>query len=100
MPETVVSLGGEHMKIRHGFVTNSSSTSYCIVGISDEDLVEEIVDVIERVGSVLYADQKQSWWEAKEFAGRMGLQVVYGPYDSTMVGLNAEDALQDQSIYS
>lgn len=54
--------------------------------------------LIERVGPVLYADQKQSWWDAHEFAGRMGLQVVYGPYDSTMVGLNAEDALQDQSI--
>ena len=29
------------MKIRHGFVSNSSTTSFCIYGVRDNDSIEE-----------------------------------------------------------
>lgn len=86
------------MKVRVGFVTNSSSTSYCIVGISDGNLVKEITDAIESIGPTLYSDKMKSWWDVYEFAGHMGLQVASSEYGNTLVGLNAEEALQDQSI--
>lgn len=67
------------MKVRHDFVTNSSSTSYCIVGISDESLVEEILNADAKVTLNI-------------------LRVVHDEYDNAMVGFDAEEILQDKSI--
>lgn len=53
------------MKIRNGFVSNSSSSSFCIYGteikISEEDLDQEKLKT-------------------------MSIRIVYGPYDSVFLG--------------
>lgn len=86
------------MKIRDGFVTNSSSTSYCIVGVQDKDRVTEIMDAIERIGPTLSTLPKKSWYDIEDYAHALGLEIARDEYDNEMVGFDAERMLQDKSI--
>ena len=45
------------MKIRKGFVSNSSSTSFCIYGIWLEDPQEDMYEVAEGLGLFVHSDQ-------------------------------------------
>ena len=63
------------MKIRYGFVSNSSSTSFCIYGVSLENEDEEIVDA----------------------AGKLGLYVQYGQWDGVYIGREYSSIKNDET---
>lgn len=97
------------MKIRTGFVSNSSSSSFCIIGVADYDLGRELmrkegftltgVDEEERVDT----DSSNScynggnWW----ISGKETILKYYGDYYEGIayyVGVDAENFLVDRSI--
>ncbi len=44
------------MKTRSGFVSNSSSSSFCIMGTKDEEVCDAIGNVLTKQGKLSYAD--------------------------------------------
>jgi len=84
------------MKIRSGFVSNSSSSSFCIIGITSEQLIDEYVEAagldlnnLEEIGqggiySGGYFDLYGNNWE--------------GEGDFDYAGTDAEELLKNMSI--
>lgn len=60
------------MKVRIGFVTNSSSTSYLLVGITDEQLMQQVVETIKPMPAKI-ASSEEWWWSAADFSDQSDL---------------------------
>lgn len=59
------------MKIRYGFVSNSSSTSFCIYGklVSNNEFTEEKKDKIEKIGLYTHYEQDgEGMYVGREFS--------------------------------
>lgn len=88
------------MKIRMGFVTNSSSTSYLVVGVPDEDVIQKIREAVaaadgKEFNHGVYEDRHE--YDAMDKAG---LVLLFHPYDYEpfVVGYNAEKLLETMSV--
>jgi hypothetical protein len=98
------------MKIRTGFVSNSSSSSFCIIGVADYDLGRKLM---KKEGFILTGEDGKErvdldagnsehnagyWWIEK----KQTLLSYYGDYYEEgvayYVGVEAEDFLKDRSI--
>ena len=91
------------MKFRNGFVSNSSSSSFLIVGVEDENLVEKLKaascgDMSERYvesdGSIRYETMEHGVIHA-------GLINFYGSYileDCYLSGMPIEDLLETMNL--
>ncbi|MEN6550056.1 MAG: hypothetical protein ABFE07_28775 [Armatimonadia bacterium] len=78
------------MKTRTGFVSNSSSTSFCIIGVDDLDLVAELL-----------AAEELNWKEDMEWGGSLegNLLSFYGCLgQAEYAGIDAENILAKQGI--
>lgn len=87
------------MKIRQGFISNSSSSSFVIVGITDNpenlELIKKLVE-IEKVKDEGFGGCN----EGKEFL-YLGGEHYYDdkePYVPYYVGINVEDKLEDRTV--
>jgi hypothetical protein len=79
------------MKIRNGFVSNSSSSSFCIVGIDLEpgNILYEILEI----------DPEKDYYGHGMYNERADGLVVYGDgYEYCSVGLEAEEVLKDRTL--
>lgn len=96
------------MKVRHGFVTNSSSTSYIIVNISDEektlvDFVKENPRLVERYnrdygwGDDCTQEEllQSAWANNVTFGPGDDLVLVFGDEDGTLIGRVFDYMLRD-----
>jgi hypothetical protein len=103
------------MKIRNGFVSNSSSSSFCIIGL-DYDGKDLILELMEKEGFVVVKN-KEGHKELDldnekncNYNGIWSLAVnkntylkYYGGWDeegANYAGLDAEEVLKNQSITS
>ena len=79
------------MKIRHGFVTNSSSSSFLLLAISNYELIEEVA---QKLGfSHEHEDISHGvWWSDKDIA----LVGIYG--DLYYAGIDPEELLEKMTL--
>lgn len=70
------------MKIRTGFVSNSSSSSFCIVGI----ITEDSIDTIEK--KLLSCDWKELRWTSG----------ISDYYEQHIVGLSIENMEEEETL--
>lgn len=77
------------MKVRNGFVSNSSSSSFCIIGVEDDTTIQEL----------LRADGVD--WEGSGYGtieSNSGIQ-FYGGYDRPdWAGLDAQPLLEKHTL--
>jgi hypothetical protein len=68
------------MKIRSGFVSNSSSSSFCVVGINNEDLVGDICEAIQAKSTKKYPRdsiyEKFCYFEDSSEGNVLGINLV------------------------
>jgi hypothetical protein len=70
------------MKIRTGFVSNSSSSSFCILGVTSGDIAQQI-DVVKFFNSNDEEDFDDDWYERSEELGfdiHSGIDTYYEDY--------------------
>jgi len=80
------------MKVRNGFVSNSSSSSFCLYGIALEG-----TDDLERMGLEI-TDKDEPWENIYELVGKSGLQVVFDhDNDAIYVGLHPDSMGLDET---
>ena len=62
------------MKIRNGFVSNSSSSSFIVFGFSSEDF-DEVYDMVEKKVEAEdpYLSEKKLYWEIQNYLERYGI---------------------------
>jgi hypothetical protein len=81
------------MKIRNGFVSNSSSSSFCIIGVHNEMLANDIADQL---------NIDDDWKEENLGYGvaETNDDVVFGGYDGEIyyAGFNAEPLLETMTL--
>jgi len=77
------------MKIRNGFVSNSSTASFCIVGVSSDDIINKITEA-DNMFKEAYLDYGVFKTENMGYYG-------YGN-DVEYAGLWAEKLLKDKTI--
>lgn len=81
------------MKIRDGFVSNSSSTSFCVIGTESSRVVREIwlADGFSLEEEKMYSYFPYGYQRGKHFD-------FYGSYYPGVVGVRAVDALENMTI--
>ena len=88
------------MKIRMGFVTNSSSTGFLVVGVQDDNMIERIRQAVAASdGKELERDDYRDDDEPDVMhkAGLAMLTYTYC-YDPFIVGYEAEKLLETMSV--
>jgi len=66
------------MKIRNGFVSNSSSSSFCIYGVSINK--KELIEKMEKINKEITEEDKEDIWSFL-YQEEKDLFVSEGPYD-------------------
>lgn len=97
------------MKIRTGFVTNSSSTSYCVVGLAFENS-EEILSLLKKNGMPSRINE-EDWdkiekafeWSAAEGLAQLARELnvridVWGDEYCQHIGLDIERMKDDETL--
>ena len=77
------------MKLRTGFVSNSSSTSFCLIGVGDEDVMDKILNLFMAPDGELDYDKFEE----------SGMERYNSDYCSEWgVGFPVEDFLKERTI--
>ena len=87
------------MKIRMGFVSNSSTSSFCLYGICVDR--EKFIEITKQIAPELTRQIDIDAGEAVEIVGdKLNLQYSLGPYDDDMayIGLGPEDMKDDETV--
>jgi hypothetical protein len=89
------------MKIRNGFVSNSSSSSFCIIGTTYNSEIAKLVKA-EGKNFTHYDEESESWIEGTDYLGYgcdSGKVVMfYGDDGPEYVGVEAVDLLEQHSL--
>ena len=97
-----------NMKIRLGFVSNSSSSSFCIWGIyidrDDHENFEQFEDTIEQLGLEIHSTPWDSYAVGRSFSSikddETGAQFKQGLADKlTLAGVNNKCGLCQEAWY-
>ncbi len=82
------------MKIRNGFVSNSSSSSFCILGITSEELIKNGLKLPEEIEES--GDDYEYWYQYdKDFAVVYGIEDYYEQY---VIGRSVEKLDENKTI--
>ncbi len=85
------------MKTRQGFVSNSSSSSFCIVGIPINHEEEDDFDLLKAVGffpeDAEYGDDNLNLWPDYGVQEVQGNLLVIGSEEPDWIGIAADDWL-------
>jgi len=86
------------MKIRQGFVSNSSSSSFIAVGIEDKDLLNKLVEAIlgfdlETTDDGEKYDCLENLWTDQGMVDKDGFTIYFSDVRPFFVGLEAETLL-------
>lgn len=78
------------MKIRNGFVSNSSSSSFCIYGVEFND--KQLDAMLEKL------ELEANWRKGDVIANALDLDYERGQYDETYIGLSPYSIDKNKSL--
>ena len=86
------------MKVRKGYVSNSSSSSFCIMGITESSLLEKNPELAEAFDNGEYEDIEECLnidWRNDEITVENGIAKYY---DDRVIGLDVEEMKDDETL--
>jgi len=88
------------MKIRQSFVSNSSSTSFCIIGLSQYSSGEENTELIQSLadGDVKVDEDGDYDFDSLPYEGKSGLDYYGACGEIYYVGLQAAPLLEENTL--